>query len=270
MRVHLAGGDQNASDFAEILLSLGNGAIPHDENDEIDMRQIGNIVNTTEELTERVFENLNPKYKDLNWLCERAILATKNDEVDKINMMLLNKMSDVDAKSYKSIDMPIDETEAYQFPVEFLNTIEMSGIPPHNLKLKIGCPIMLLRNIEPPKLCNGTRLVVTELYEHFIEAKILTGVGKGTCVFISKIPITPSDTPVEFNRIQFPIKICFAMTINKSQGQSLKVAGLHLESPCFAHGQLYVGCSRVGSSSNLHIFAPNGKTKNIVYSEALN
>ena len=165
--------------------------------------------------------------------------------------------------------MPIEESEAYQFPVEFLNKIQMSGIPPHNLQLKVGCPIMLLRNIEPPKLCNGTRLVVKQLYPHLIEAEILTGFGKGEHVFISKIPITPSDTPVEFKRIQFPVKICFAMTINKSQGQSMRVAGLHLESPCFAHGQLYVGCSRVGSHENLYIFAPNGKTKNLVYPEVL-
>ena len=57
------------------------------------------------------------------------------------------------------------------------------------------------------------------------------------------------------------------MNNNKSQGQTLQVAGLHLEEDCFSHGQLYVGASRVGSKSNLYIFAPRGETKNIVYKE---
>lgn len=59
------------------------------------------------------------------------------------------------------------------------------------------------------------------------------------------------------------------MTINKSQGQTLKVAGLNLETPCFSHGQLYVACSRVPSGKNLYIFTPTGKTANIVYRSVL-
>ena len=59
------------------------------------------------------------------------------------------------------------------------------------------------------------------------------------------------------------------MSINKAQGQSLKVAGIHLETPDFSHGQLYVACARVGTEKNLYIFAPDGKTRNIVYQTAL-
>jgi ATP-dependent DNA helicase PIF1 len=68
-----------------------------------------------------------------------------------------------------------------------------------------------------------------------------------------------------------PSRDSFAMTINKSQGQSLNV-GLNLEQPVFTHGQLYmlyVGCSRVGLSNNLHILSPQTDVKNIVYQEAL-
>ena len=59
------------------------------------------------------------------------------------------------------------------------------------------------------------------------------------------------------------------MSINKVQGQSLKVAGIHLETPCFSYGQLYVACSRVGTGKNLYVFALGGKTRNIVYRIAL-
>ena len=88
---------------------------------------------------------------------------------------------------------------------------------------------------------------------HVIEVTILTGCAKGEDVFIPRIPLIPTDLPFEFKRIQFPIKLAFAMTINKSQGQSLKVAGIDLQNDCFGHGQLYVAISRVGSNKNLYI-----------------
>jgi ATP-dependent DNA helicase PIF1 len=75
---------------------------------------------------------------------------------------------------------------------------------------------------------------------HVIEATILTGCAKGEDVFIPWIPIIPTDMPFEFKRLQFPVRLAFAMSIYKAQGQSLKVAGINLQTPCFSHGQLYV------------------------------
>ena len=88
-------------------------------------------------------------------------------------------------------------------------------------------------------------------------------------VFIPRIPLIPSDMPFEFKRLQFPIKASFAMSINKAQGQSLKLVGLNLAEPAFSHGQLYVACSRAQDSKQLYMYAPNGRTKNVVYQEAL-
>jgi ATP-dependent DNA helicase PIF1 len=205
----------------------------------------------------------------LNWLSERAILAPKNDLFDWINNNIITHIPGQD-RSYKSIDVVLDPDQAVFYPTEFLNSLQPPGMPPHNLVLKVGAPIMLLRNLEPPKLCNGTRLCVKTLHPHVIEATIMSGCGKLEDVFLPRITIIPSDVPYEFKRLQFPIRLSFAMSINKAIGQSLKVAGVELQAPCFSHGQLYVACSRVGASKNLFILAPDGKTTNVVYPQALN
>jgi hypothetical protein len=106
--------------------------------------------------------------------------------------------------------------------------------------------------------------VVKKLMGNVIHATILKGKFKGEEVLIPRIPMIPTDMPFEFKRIQFPIRLAFAMTINKSQGQSLNVCGLNLENKCFSHGQLYVACSRVGKPSALFVLAPDNKTKNVV------
>ncbi|XP_057656828.1 ATP-dependent DNA helicase pif1-like [Diorhabda carinulata] len=125
--------------------------------------------------------------------------------------------------SYKSIDTVCDDSEAVNFPTEFLNLLDLSGMPPHNLQLKVGSPIILLRNLNPPRQCNGTRLVIQKLMKNVIEARILNGKFRGENILIARIPIIPTDVPIQFKRIQFPIRLAFAMTINKSQGQTMSV-----------------------------------------------
>ncbi|GBN26053.1 hypothetical protein AVEN_122812-1 [Araneus ventricosus] len=89
---------------------------------------------------------------------------------------------------YESIDTTCDTNEAVNYPAEFLNTLEPSGVPSHTLELKVGAPIMLLRNLHPPSLYNGTRLCIEKQMPNIIEATIMTGHAAVEDVFVPSFP----------------------------------------------------------------------------------
>ncbi|XP_058733685.1 uncharacterized protein LOC131605332 [Vicia villosa] len=160
--------------------------------------------------------------------------------------------------------------------LNLLIKLRTSGLPNHRIKLKVGTPIMLMRNLDQSDgLCNGTRLIVTRLASHVSEAKIISGKNIGNLFYIPRMSMSPSESPWPFKLIrrQFPIIVSYAMTINKSQGQSLDSVGLYLPSPVFSHGQFYVAISRVTTKSGLKILihdkenVPCSITTNVVYKE---
>ena len=147
-----------------------------------------------------------------------------------------NLSIDIISKSLNDIDN-VD----LLYLVEFINQLDFNGVPSHALSLKIGTPIMLLHNINSSVgLCNGTRLIATQLAERVIEAHILIGSNIGSNVFIPRIvfPINDGRCPFTIKGRQFSIKPCYTMTINKSQGQSLKVVGVFLKEQVSKHGQI--------------------------------
>lgn len=184
-------------------------------------------------------------------------------------------------RTYHAIDtVEVDDPdEAANYPTEFLNSLQPNGLPPYALTLKVGSIVMLLRNIDSKRhLCNGTRLVVTELRRHNFKARMLSG-GEDAQhnVVLPAVSLTSGeedDLPFQMKRIQFPVRLSFAMTINKSQGQTFDRVGLLLPSPVFTHGQLYVAFSRVRNAESVRVGMYGdgiGRfvTKNIVYTEVL-
>ncbi|XP_055306515.1 ATP-dependent DNA helicase pif1-like [Sitodiplosis mosellana] len=275
----------NEIEYVNFLKRLGNGELRHyrqfGENIvEIPLQCVGNINDIIDEVYGNIAQNI---------LSDRilfsVILATTNDDCVAINNDVLNRMPGV-LKTYNSYDKVIcdNELEVNNYPVEFLNSLNVSGLPPHKLKLKIDCVVLLIRNLNTKEaLVNGTRMRVKQLHNNAIDCEVLTGTSKGKRILIPRINLTYSGTllPFDFQRTQFPVIPAFAMTINKSQGQTFDRVGVLLRRPVFTHGQLYVAASRVKSFDCLKFYIEAGSvqgqlanderyfTQNFVFTEIL-
>ncbi|XP_058761349.1 uncharacterized protein LOC131634741 [Vicia villosa] len=274
--------------FSDWLLRIGEGQIsePNDGTAEINIPP--DILIT--EFDDPIVAIVNSTYPDfinnfqcVDYLKSRAILASTLQIVDQINDHILSLMPG-EIRDYYNANS-VDKSEIHDPAVvdiltpEFLSSLRTSGLPNHHLKLKVGTPIMLMRNIDQAEgLCNGTRLCITKMAAHVLEASIMGGKGMGNLVYIPRMDMSPSQSPWPFklNRRQFPIIVSYSMTINKSQGQSLDNVGLYLPKDVFTHGQIYVALSRVTTKKGIKILIHDEekkfreKTTNVVYKEVFN
>ena len=256
MRVRSAPDASHASDlqnFADFLLQIGEGhhATFSGLDQSLAKLPIDMILPRTNKLEDdlrslitKVYPELHRYYRDPKFFSDRSILSPLNADVTTINNVVLDRLPErlMEYRSVDSLENP-EEQEHLKLPPEYLNSINLSGIPVHRLRLKRYVPVLLLRNLNTAMgLCNGTRLQIIEMKANCIHACILTGKRRGDDVLLPRIYCDSNDKGALFQirRRQFPIQTCFAMTINKSQEQSFNHVGLYLPMNVFAHGQLYV------------------------------
>jgi hypothetical protein len=192
--------------FSDYLLQLGNGteSITILDKIEIPANMIIPYINdmtSLNALIDVVFLDINNYLDNLDLMINRAILIPKNDCVDEINNLLINRFPG-DIIRYCSFDETIDKTKQGVME-DFLNSLTPNGLSPHELFLKPNCPVMLLRNIDLSEgLCNGTRLICHEFKPNVIDAEIAVGHYRGKRVFIPRIPFLPIENEYQ----PFPFK----------------------------------------------------------------
>ncbi|XP_049302983.1 uncharacterized protein LOC125776145 [Bactrocera dorsalis] len=142
MRVELQE-DQSGEVFSKQLVDIGNGIIAVDTSSGYITfpTNFCNFCESKTEIMEMVFPNIAQNYVNHIWLIDRVILAAKNVDVNEINFHIQEKLAG-ELKNYKSVDSITNEDEVVNYPTEFLNSLELPGLPPHNLQLKTGSTTM--------------------------------------------------------------------------------------------------------------------------------
>lgn len=201
-------------------------------------------------------------HEDARRLNDRAILATTNISIDSCNDDISSRRNGNHATFYSSDTLIKDHTNTSTTAfcsTENLNNIDVPGIPPHQLHLKSDALAMLKRNLNFSEgLVNGQKVVVRGVSPNSRVIRVELLDRENSIVLIPRISFHAQvgRNGITFNRVQFPIRTAYSLTINKSQGQTLSRIGLDLRSDCFSHGQLYVALSRAKNRHSVMVLLP--------------
>ena len=167
------------------------------------------------DLVDAVFPSIDTRFNDASWVGKRAIMSPSNKEVEEVNNAVLQRLPGEEVV-LKSIDTT--EEGGADYPPEFLNSCELSGMPPHRLALKPGCMVVLLRNFnQRGGHCNGTKYVVVNIKPHVLELRSVDTYNRGATILLPRI-VSISKTkslPFTLRRKQFPVKLAYGITANK-------------------------------------------------------
>ena len=215
---------------------------------------------------------------NLYTFCDHAILTVYNNTIAKINKAIFAQLYSFLSIFYFTdfIEQNGGEENNIELPlVELLQIFNFSSLFLLKLSLKVGASIILLQNLSPKEgLCNNTYIVITCIRQHCIEIQILGGRFNSQVQLILYIKLTSieGELPFIISKRQFPIQLCFAMTVNKLQGQSFNFIRVDLCMPVFIHRKLYVALLRVIDINELSVLLLQNRDSiiaNIIYLEVL-
>ncbi|XP_073362383.1 uncharacterized protein [Aegilops tauschii subsp. strangulata] len=174
--------------FSDFLLRIGDGTEESIGQDYVRLPDESVVPyidpkHSVSKLINVIFPSLGQNGISPSYISTRAILSTKNEYVDELNEKLIDRFPG-EEQIYYSFHSAVDDPHNY-YPPEFLNSLTPNGLPPHVLRLKINCPVILLRNLDRFNgLCNGTRLIIRAFQENAIDAEIIGGQHAGKRVFL--------------------------------------------------------------------------------------
>ena len=239
--------------FKQFLSDVGNEKI-----DQIDI-PIDSTVQNVDALIDAVYGN--DVTAESN--CRNMILAYTLDQCALINDKVFAKIPGEVGYSVASDDLS-ECRQPDEYPPEYVQSVHIPRVPPASLMLKMKARYMIIRNCNPPAICNGVLAELISFTRYILKMKLLTGPGKHQVIYLPrcsfKINTEESGFPFSFTRRQFPIMPAYAVTVHKSQGQTLCKVGIVADTDAFAHGQVYVALSRVRGWSNITFFSPRGET----------
>ncbi len=219
--------DGGHADYSQFIDRIGDGEVEstYSVDGDTQLMKLEPMAVTTskEDAIQFVFPDMNDTF-----LCsERAIITGRNAVVDDLNSKILIRMNGQQVMLHSVTRLaPEDHTHLSHFLTEeFLHSLTSHGVPNHQLKLNCRCLVM--HNISVQDRVMNTKVIVGEVGRKFVTVETLP------------------------ERRQFPLRPCYAITVNKSHGQTLKKVCFDVREHPFTHGQLYVGTSRVRNGRDI-------------------
>jgi hypothetical protein len=305
--------DRRDPEWSAAVLAIGSGLAPRFGSDKAPMEQTSGrasskahyivvpdrvrVFQAPEDATAWLYDGVQPEGTQYTEngrspASRRAMLCPHNATVDAFNEQILRSPLlhfDDDAHDAGIVRLMASEqreqeddapevrwNRTHDVSEDFMAKLTNPGVPNHVLELRVGCIVMVMRNLcAKYGIMNGVKLRVERISRFLIVAKTLCSAQR--TVLLPRITFNMSvpSSAVRIVRRQFPIRLAYAMTTNKSQGQTLARVCYDLRQPVFTHGACYVGLGRVEEAEDLALLlgedaqGPDGRwyILNIVYTE---
>jgi len=285
----------NQEAYGKMILAIGRGTwrasnyIGEDKITGIQEIYLPNVRCITDE--KEALQFIYPDNFNTANFTKRVILAGTNKEVDHWNQIIqaMNPQAQATVKTLLSADVLCETDDPKgilkaMLTTEVLNTFNNNSVPPHELSLAVGDICIILRNLsKKDAVANNTRVKILKISTFCIMVQTLGDHPRTVALprirFKFRLPFGQS---YQLRRTQFPLRLAYCMSVNKSQGQENEAVLLDLRNQLFSHGHLYVALSRVREASKIAVFTKEESTllgpdnenliaiaKNLVYPELL-